>query len=286
MDYQNFLNYFNEKLIEIKNKCSDNRTYSSLNKNMEGDLKEEVSNQESFCFSSHHNQDIIEIYYDRDQIISKYICDGSGLSDEQFLNEISYLAGHEYGHTRFCESSKNLREINADWEIIYSKYEKLNCFVFLRVFSEFFADLEAYKNTSKFPEIKFQKIYEYFKSKLSQHSTTILPTTRNFKYGRDGIDRCQLPFLTNISVFYAYNKLNDLKHLFEENKLLELFKFLKLIFNYFKKIIESHSDLNLRRNKIYELLRVLDEYFYDDLIFNDKLNPELRSQLQELINGV
>jgi len=92
-------------------------------------------------------------------------------------------------------------EINADWEIIYSKYEKFNCFVFLRVFSEFFADLEAYKITSTFPEIKFQKIYEYFESKLSHHSTTILPTIRNFNDGKDEIDRYQLPFLTNISEF-------------------------------------------------------------------------------------
>ena len=286
MDFENYLSNFNEKFIEIKNECLDNRTFSLLEINTEGNLKEEVSNQEIFCFSSHYNQDIIEIYYNRNQIISEYIYDEPGLSDKLILNEISYLAGHEYGHTVFCESSKNLREINADWKIISSKYEKFNCFVFLRVFSEFFADLEAYNITSKFPEIKFQKIYEYFESKLSHHSTTILPTIKNFNYGRDGIDRYQLPFLANISVFYAYNKLNDLKHLFEENKLIELFKFLKLIFDYFKKIIESHSDLNLRRNKIYELLRILDEYFYDNLIFNDKLNPELHSQLQELINGV
>lgn len=286
MDFENYLNNFDEKFIEIKNKCLNNRTFSLLEINMEGNLKEEVSNQESFCFSSHYNQDIIEIYYDRDQIISKYICDESDLSDDQFLNEISYLAGHEYGHTLFCESSKKLREINADWKNIRNKYKKFNCFVFLRVFSEFFADLEAYKFTSTFPEIKFKEIYEYFESKLSHHSTTILPTTRNFKYGRDGIDHYQRPFLTCLSFIYAYNKWNDLKKLFEENKLSELFKFLKLIFDHFKKVIESLSDLNLRRNKIYELLRILDEYFYDDLVFNNKLNSELHSQLQELINGV
>ena len=286
MDFENFLNNFNDKFIEIKNNCLDNRTFNLLEINMEGNLKEEVSNQEFFCFSSHYNQDIIEIYYNRNQIISEYIQDQSDLSNGQVLNEISYLVGHEYGHTLFCESSKKLREINADWKNIYNKYEKFNFFVFLRVFSDFFADLEAYKFTSTFPEIKVKKIYECFESKLSHHSTTILPTTSNFKYGRDGIDHYQRPFLTILSFIYAYDKWNDFKNLFEEKKLSELFKFLKLIFDYFKTVIESHSDLNLRRNRICELLRILDEYFYDDLIFNNKLNPELQSQLQELINRV
>ncbi len=286
MDLENFLNAFNEKFKEIKNKCLDNRTFNLLEISMEGYLKEEISNQEVFCFSSHYNQDIIEIYYNRNQIISEYIQDPSDLSNEQILFEISYLASHEYGHTLFCESSKKLREINADWKNIYNKYEKFNCFVFLRVFSEFFADLEAYKFVSTFPEIKFKKIYEYFESKLSHHSTTILPTTRNFKYGIDGIDHYLRPFLINLSFIYAYNMWDDLEKIFEENKLSELFKFLNLILNYFRKLIESYSDMNLRRKKINELLKILDKFFYDDLIFKNMLNPELQTQLHAFINNI
>lgn len=286
MDFENFLNIFNEKFIEIKNKCLDNRTFNLLEISMEGYLKEEVSNQEVFCFSSHYNQDIIEIYYNRNQIISEYIQDPSDLSNEQVLSEISYLAGHEYGHTLFCESSKKLREINVDWKNIYNKYEKFNCYVFLRVFSEFFADIEAYKFVSTFPEIKFKKIYEYFESKLSHHSSTILPTTRNFKYGRDGIDHYQRPFLIQLSFIYAYNKCDDLEKIFEKNKLSELFKFLNLILNYFRKLIDSYSDMNLRRKKINELLKILDKFFYDDLIFKNMLNPELQTQLHTLINNI
>lgn len=286
MDFENFLKCFKEKFIEIKDNYSDNRKFSLLEINTKGNLINEVSKQDTFCFSSHYNEDIIEIYFNRKQIISEYIKGQYDLSDEQILEEISYLAGHEYGHTLFCESSKKLREINVNWKITYNKYEKFNCFVFLRVFSEFFADSVASKIDLTFPEIKFQKIYEYFESKLSHHRLIILPTTRNFKDGRNGIDKYQGPFLTDLSFIYAYNKWNDIKRLFVEKKLSELFKFLKLIFDYFKKVIDSLSDLDLRRNKMSELLKILDEYYYDDLIFNNKLNPDLQSQLQELIDKI
>lgn len=206
MNIINFLNSFEEKFIEIKHKCLDNRTFSLIDMTNEGILRDEVSNQENFCFSSHYNQNIIEIYYNRDQIISEYIQVMSNLPNDQVLNEISYLAGHEYGHTLFCESSKKLRKFEVNREEIYHKYERFNCFVFLRIFSEFYADLKAYKFTLVIPQIKFKKIFEYFKSRLSRDSTTILPTTKNFKYGRDAIDHYQLPFLTNLSMVYAYNK--------------------------------------------------------------------------------
>ncbi len=286
MDFENFLKRFKEKFIEIKDNCSDNREFSLLEIKMEGNLNEEISNQGVFCFSCHYNEDIIEIYYNRNQIISEYIRDQNDLSKEQILKEISYLASHEYGHSLYCESSKKLREININWETTYSKYEKFNCFVFLRVFSEFFADLEASKIDLTLPEIKFQKIYEHLESKLSHHSLIILPTTRNFNYGRNGIDKYQGPFLTSLSFIYAYNKWNDLIKIFEDKKLSKLFNFLKLTFDYFKKVIESYSDLNLRRNKISELLSILDKHFYDDLIFKNNLNPELQSQLQKLIDKI
>ncbi|KKK94211.1 hypothetical protein LCGC14_2685090 [marine sediment metagenome] len=77
MKFENFLNYFNEKFIEVKNKLSDTRNFKLLDMNTEAELRDEVSNQESFCFSSHYNQDIIEIYYNQNQIISEYIQDQS-----------------------------------------------------------------------------------------------------------------------------------------------------------------------------------------------------------------
>lgn len=286
MDFEEFIKFFREKFIEIKDNNLDNRKVSFLEVNVEGILKEEVSNQESFCFSCHYNEDIIEIYYNQDNIIAEYIHNPNRSTDDQFLNEISYLASHEYGHTLFCESSKKLREINTDWKNLFKKYEKFNCFVFLRVFGEFFADLESYKINSIIPEIKYKNIREYFESKLSHHSITILPTTRNFKYGRNGIDDYQRPFLINLSFIHAYNKWDELKRVFAEKNLSELFKFVNLILNYFKKVIELYSDISSRRNKINELLRILDKFYYDDLIFNNELNSELQSQLLGLQDSI
>ncbi len=286
MNLENFLNYFNEKFLETKNKCSDNREFSLLEMNMGGTLKHEVSTKESFCFSSHYNKDVIEIYYNRIRINNEYLQDQLNFSREQLLKEISYLANHEYGHTLFCESSKKLREFKVKSDIIYNKYEKFNCFVFLRVLSEFSADLEAFNNNLTLPEIKFRTIYEYFKSNLSRHSTTILPTTRNFQYGRDGIDQYQLPFLTNLSIFYAFNKWDDLKEVFDENRLSKLLTFSKHIFDYLKKMIEFSPDLILRRKSISKLLKTLDVYFYDDIIFNNEFNNELQCHIQKLIEKI
>ena len=52
MDFEEFIKFFKENFIEIKDNNLDNRKVSFLEVNVEVILMEEVSNQESFCFEN------------------------------------------------------------------------------------------------------------------------------------------------------------------------------------------------------------------------------------------
>lgn len=230
---------------------------------------------DKFCFACRYDQNDIEVYFDEEQIRVEYLKEEKDII--RIKENFSYLAYHEYGHSLFSTSSENLRkywESQLDFRNLFQYY---NWFALSNCFLEFFADFKAKRISCDAPIFFIQDNFDWIEESKLEGYELFFPSNRINELDPSETENWLTPTLNNLRTFYIWDEWEQLIPIFEDLGLSAILKFLRILFECFYYLCESHTDLIATREKLIDLIRVLDNNKFDDLIFNKNLNDEIKN---------
>lgn len=273
------LEVFTKKFRSIMADQKDTRRFQLLHKDEEGKFQTLRDSYEGYNFSIFYDHEDIEVYYNPEWIKEKYL-NKPGMTIEKIEEIFKFLAYHEYGHSFFGTSSEKLRIFTNEQTTTINGLTHFNYLGMERVFREFFADFKAESIDSK-PPLSYLDIYlkgikdfDFPYKKLM-----MLPTKINFDLT---IKNSLFIYdsLINTITFYVFDEWEQLKDIFKSHKLDELLTFFKLIFHNFHWISKNHLNLRDTRDTLITLIKFLNQFFYDELIYKNKLDFNIEKGLK------
>ena len=282
---KNNLDVFTEEFKLTMEKFQDNRKFNLLHKNDIGEFQDLRSNYEGYNFSCLYDQDLIEIYYNPERIKQKYL-NIPGMTREKIIQIFKFLSHQEYGHTLFSVSSKALQNFTETENQIKDSFKNFNYSGMERAFRDFYADFIAKKIDSEIP-VHYLEVYlkGLETSDLSYYKPMFLVTSKNYDKTIKN-DILLYDYLMNTMTFFIFDQWNLLKPPFQQHNLNSMLKFFYLIFINFQNISETHGKITLiqTRNKLIVLVKFLDKFQYDNLIYSNTLDTKLEKGLRNIFD--
>jgi len=274
------LEKFSKKFKSFMKRCNDNREFNLIHIDDRGKFQSLRSGFRKYNFSILYDLSDIEVYYNPDWIQEKYLqkCEKN---KEKIENIFNLLAAHEYGHSCYSNTSIEIRNYINQHKNIADSLKSFNLFGIEKAYGDFYADYIAKKLHPNIPHYYLENYFNHLQeTDLRYVSYMMLVTSRNYNHTIK--DRIYLyDYLTNTMTFYVFNRWDMLENPFKNYDLNSLLEFFNLIFINFERISKDHAkdNLNLTIDKLYELIKFLDNYDYTNLIYNNALNEEIKKGL-------
>jgi hypothetical protein len=295
-----FIEAFKERFKELKKKFNDKRNLEYIDEIDNMSVKTSIKPRFSIKWNEEKIQ--VSIFKESIKIINEII---KKLIKDMNLNELhKQIANHEYGHILsartaydlFPEKAReyNLFELTQEQliQMHYSPLEnKLEQVSIDRLFGTF---LEFLANYNVRELIDSNPPFESLKSKTANNIDFIreMRTKGDFSLHNPypssnkmekGFDRFFL-FHSNSVEFYLFNKWDDFCSTFKGLRIKGSLKLMKIINNFFEKIILINNDIHSMKNDVIELAKNLNRLDFIQLIQSNQLTNKDKAIIREFLN--
>ncbi len=252
--------------------------------------------EENAVVKENWTNQVIEIRFN-DEFLKELIITHTDWSIEFLKDYIKEVANHEYGHTLTMESvfylypkdtrhilvNKNPNEITnkdlertfAESKCLYPNVKKIDLNFFEKiVFLDYWANLKVcYEIDSNPPEALLQERLDGSKA-IIPFSIINYPS----KY--------LLELLLYSQLFFIHDKWDILAEIYNESKLDQLLLLYKIINSFFDKIIEISEDFDSIEELLFDLLEILENLNYKDIVLKNRFNNQDKQSLRSFISRI
>ena len=276
------LKTFDYEIRQLISKEDNPREFYLLKNDEKGKLTHLVEDVGRENLEIIYNRQIIEVYYNPFKLTESYIRKPN-ITDEILVRIFKYLAHHEYGHSRFSESTLNIVKFKEKYkDSIFENYDgqtRLNYlfWILFRVLRESYADFQAKKNNPTLPEYFLDLNFKAFEQFLSFNRMSIISGLFEGFYSK---------VLYSSTWFYNFNQWDYLLKKCGENDKTKSLNLILSICNILEVVIKKNLNLDGYRELLIQLALLLWKINYNELFFENKIDKDITSKLEDFLTSI